>query len=363
MRHFIKITLILLIIVFLSAVLIYVIDTITGTNTVDQIKVSIDNILNPKEEVVEELDTTPLKVEYFTTEVTIYQGSTSVTLISNKEISIDGESKHSLVLAQLDEGNSPKKYYYALEINNIGIGDANVSLNVVDKAGNSSNIKVKVTREGFSLPFGMNEIEDWENSSYTSIGDDLLALVNKEYKLIDDYAPSDLLNLNQDYLLYTNKGDILLRKEAADYLSLMLGDLYDVTGRNVVIASGYRSYIEQYSLYASWVRQLGQSEADKISARPGFSEHQLGTVVDFIEAETGLELTNDFDDSTVGKWLLQNAYKYGYVLPYPEGKENITGYLHEAWHWRYIGVDNANLYKESGLTLKEWLEQSNNRIP
>lgn len=351
MKHFIKLTLILLVIVFISAITVYVIDSITGVSTVDQVRTSIDNFLNPKVEEVEEVDDRALELNYFSTEIVIYQNSGSITLISNKEISLEDESRHKLVLAE----SINDTYYYALELNNIGLGTADLTIKVLDKVGNSEDVKIKVTRQGFNLPYGMSEIEDWENSKYTANGDNLKARVNKEYKLIDDYVPSDLKNLSTDYLLYTNTASILLREEAADYLDLMLNDLTRDTGRTLVIASGFRSYLEQYALYSSWVSQLGEVEADKVSARPGFSEHQLGTVVDFIESETGLELTNEFGRSQVGKWLLENAYKYGYVLPYPEGKEGVTGYLHESWHWRYIGVENAKELKESGLTLKEWL--------
>jgi D-alanyl-D-alanine carboxypeptidase len=156
--------------------------------------------------------------------------------------------------------------------------------------------------------------------------------------------------------LYTNSQGIRLRSEAADNLALMLKDLQKTTGKIAVIASGYRSINDQFKQYVSWVTELGQEEADKVSARPGYSEHSLGTVVDFMSQDSGFTFTNEFDNTIAGKWLLENSYKYGFVQSYPKGKEAITGYNYEAWHYRYIGVENALDLKESNLTLKEWIE-------
>lgn len=356
-KKIITIISILLVIIILSAGILIALDKITGSNTIDTIKNFIAQS-SVTQETTQEIDTTPLEINYETTEAIIYEQSTAITVKSNKEIIPEDENKYHLILTKVGEDQGKKYYLYALEIKNIGVGEANLKPKLKDAAGNVSELNLKITRQDYVLPFGLKEISKWENSSYTADGDSLTAKVNKEYKLIDDYAPTDLKNLNQDYLLYTNTGSIMLRKEAADYLKVMLTDLQKETGKNVVIASGYRSYSEQFKLYVNWVRQLGQEEADKVSARPGFSEHQLGTVIDFIDQETGLVLTNDFETSVAGAWIKANGYKYGYVQSYPESKENLTGYSHEAWHYRYIGIDNAKKVQESGLTLKEWLDQN-----
>ncbi len=357
-KKVINILIVVVLIIIVSVGILFALDKVTGSNTFESIQKAIDNLQPKPQEPEEVVDTTPLEISFETKEAIIYEPTTAITLSANKEIEVEDTNKYNLVLTQLGQTDEGKKYYlYALEIKNIGIGEANLAIKIQDKAGNKSVVGVLITREDFTMPFGLKNISKWENSSYTADGDSLNAKVNKEYKLIDDYAPADLKNLNQDYLLYTNTGSIMLRQEAADYLKAMLEAVKKETGKNIVIASGYRSYSEQFSLYVNWVRQLGQDEADKVSARPGFSEHQLGTVVDFIEQESGLSLTNAFDQSTAGRWLLENAYKYGYVQSYPEGKEGTTGYSHEAWHWRYIGIDNAKSLKESGLTLKEWLDK------
>jgi len=346
----------LIVIIILSVGILFALDKITGSNTLDAITNFISKQSKDDVVVEEKVDTTPIEISFATTDAIIYEQSTSITLKSNKEIEPEDASKYKLILAEVGEIGGKKYYLYALEIKNIGIGEANLKVKLKDKASNLQEVAVKIVRQDFSLPFGLREIVDWENSAYTADGNSFIAKVNKEYKLIDDYAPTDLKNLNQDYLLYTNTGSIFLRQEAADYLKAMLQTMQKDVNKNVVIASGYRSYSEQFKLYANWVRQLGQDEADKVSARPGFSEHQLGTVVDFIDQETGLVLTNDFDNSVAGLWLKNNAQNYGYVQSYPAGKQNATGYSHEAWHYRYVGIDNAKKVIESGLSLKEWLD-------
>lgn len=135
-------------------------------------------------------------------------------------------------------------------------------------------------------------------------------------------------------------------------------DLYSsavLAGHKMRITSGYRSYQEQQSVFESWVlyemsfgksRAQAESDANSYSALPGFSEHQLGTTVDIssldcIGIETRCAANGPFWD-----WLDQNAYKYGFVMSYPLGKENLTGYIHEPWHYRFIGVDLAKEFTE-----------------
>lgn len=348
-----KLIIFLVFVVIVGVPIILISDKALGGNTFERAFTRIQEILTPDEEDEEiPIDTTPLEVSSITSVATILEPMTAITVHSNKEIFVDDTEKYSLFKV----GTFENQLWYALEIKNLGVGSAVRKIPLHDQAGMTQELEVAITRLDFTLPFGLTELEDWEGAVYTARGDELLAQVNKEHKLIDDYVPIDLKNLNADYLLYTNTGSILLRQEAADYLKLMLEALKKDTGKNVVIASGYRSYDEQYKLYTNWVRQLGQEEADKVSARPGFSEHQLGTVVDFIDEETGLILTNNFGGGTAGKWLSANAANYGYVQSYPAGKESVTGYLQEDWHYRYVGIDNAKAVKESGLTLKEWIE-------
>ncbi len=181
-------------------------------------------------------------------------------------------------------------------------------------------------------------------------GDSLLALVTKETKLKSDYVPSNLVpipsHMNPSY-------DMYLRSEALDYL----GKLYEAAeedGITLSIRSAYRSYSTQKWLFNDYANRYGEEEANRFSARPGQSEHQLGTTVDF--GGTSVDFTAAFGETERGKWLAENAYKYGFALSYPQNKEHITGYIYEPWHFRYIGIAAAREWKESGLTLREYLE-------
>lgn len=114
------------------------------------------------------------------------------------------------------------------------------------------------------------------------------------------------------------------------------------------VASGFRSYSTQQKLYNNYVKRDGVAAADRYSARPGYSEHQTGFAFDINKA------SGSFTGTPECNWLAANAYKFGFILRYPEGKENITGYMYESWHYRYIGVEKAEKIYNSGLTLEEY---------
>lgn len=347
---------ILIIALFIAIVSLLVSTQITGTNQFEVIRTAVEHAINPKtEETAKEVK--PIEVEYTDNSLLTLQNSATFTLKTKTELKPSENTKYEFFLSQKPNQDNPF-YWYVVKVNNIGVGDFNQKIRLEDVNTAAGNINISGSRQAFNLPFGLSEIGDWENFSYTADGDSLLALVDKQNKLPLDYAPKNLVDVNKDLLLYTNSSEpILITTEAGDALRLMAKDAQTQLSKNLVIASGYRSYNDQYKTYASWVRQLGQEEADKVSARPGFSEHQLGTVVDFVDEETGFDLTNDFENGALGRWLIDNAYKYGYVQSYPTNKETETGYLHEAWHWRYVGIENAKQHKESGLTLNQWLNQ------
>ena len=120
-------------------------------------------------------------------------------------------------------------------------------------------------------------------------------------------------------------------------------------GLNLSLISGFRSYELQNSVYNNYVSWYGQASADTFSARPGHSEHQTGLAFDIGKLE------NSFGETASGKWLAENCHLYGFIIRYPKGKQNITGYKYEPWHVRYLGVDIATKVKNSGLTLEEYL--------
>lgn len=137
-----------------------------------------------------------------------------------------------------------------------------------------------------------------------------------------------------------------------DEIEQLFSDAKD-QGLDLMIGSGFRSYALQNTYYSNYVRLYSQQEADKFSAKPGQSEHQTGLVVDLAYANMDCYLARCFADTPAGIWLAQNAHEYGFVLRYPEGKESVTGFQFEPWHFRYVGKDLALAIKESGLTLDE----------
>lgn len=127
-------------------------------------------------------------------------------------------------------------------------------------------------------------------------------------------------------------------------------------GIELVAFSGFRSYEYQQTLYDRYVKRDGKEAADRYSARPGYSEHQTGLAFDIGEkGRENLWLTNEFGDTEAGQWLAQNAHKYGFILRYPKGKEEITGFMHESWHFRYLEGELATRVFEAGVTLEEYL--------
>lgn len=127
-------------------------------------------------------------------------------------------------------------------------------------------------------------------------------------------------------------------------------------GFELVAFSGFRSYEYQQTLYNRYVNRDGKDAADRYSARPGYSEHQSGLAFDIGEkGKEDLWLTSAFGESEAGKWLVNNAHKYGFILRYPKGKEDITGYMYESWHFRYLEGDTAIKVYEAGVTLEEYL--------
>ena len=186
---------------------------------------------------------------------------------------------------------------------------------------------------------------------YTNVKDidnikDITVLVNKYNKLASDYVPEDLETITSKYNLgFNNK----MRHDARIHFEEMCeGALKD----NIKIYSGsaYRSYSYQQGLYNRYVNTNGFDSAETFSARAGYSEHQTGLATDIMNARDYIS-KNDKEY----EWLVNNSYKYGFILRYPEGKESITGYMYEEWHYRYLGVDLATEIYKSGLTYEEYI--------
>lgn len=171
---------------------------------------------------------------------------------------------------------------------------------------------------------------------------ELLQKYSKVYFLNENYVPSDLINIPPDYL-YEKDRTIQMHAKAFPYLQAMIVAA-KADGVNLLVVSGYRSFGEQASLKNGYLVTYG-SGANKFSADQGYSEHQLGTALDFTTKELGANFTN-FAKSDAYTWLLNNAYKYGFILSYPEGNDY---YQFEPWHWRFVGKSLANMLHEEKL--------------
>jgi len=166
---------------------------------------------------------------------------------------------------------------------------------------------------------------------------DYAVLVDKKHALSSSYIPPDLVNI-REYGLRTTKKYLRIRRIVIPDLTAM-AEAARLQGVELVIGSSYRSYAYQKQLYSYYVRTEGKEKADKESARPGHSQHQLGTTMDFSPID------NKFIETKGGKWLDKYAWKYGFSLSYPPDSESITGYKYEPWHYRYVGRDVSFIIK------------------
>lgn len=190
--------------------------------------------------------------------------------------------------------------------------------------------------------------------------DDLFTIVTQVYGLSRDYAPKDLVLLT-DYLPVdiTLGYPTELRQIALEPLIQMVTDM-QTAGLQPQILSGYRSYAAQAISWEKWNREEPERAAI-LSARPGHSEHQLGTTIDFGSSElpeiTGIEdiqFHTYFYMTSEGIWLAENAHRYGFTLSYPRGAQEITGFYYEPWHFRYVGIEMATFLYESEQYLTEY---------
>lgn len=175
-------------------------------------------------------------------------------------------------------------------------------------------------------------------------------LLNKYYKAPSTYAGDHLIDVNKEYNLYDK--EFQLSSECYQAFLNMYNDAKN-EGYAFKINSPYRSYESQEIIYNRYVASDGQDLADTYSARPGHSEHQTGYAFDVRD----YPLTNeDYSKTKSFKWVSENSYKYGFILRFPKGKEDITGYQYESWHYRYCGIECATYIHKTGITFEEYYE-------
>ncbi len=185
---------------------------------------------------------------------------------------------------------------------------------------------------------------------YFLINDFNRVVVNKSYVLTSDYKPKDLVLVNIDFLPEATEEERYMTKESAEAVKKMA---HAAAEDKVYLygLSGYRSYGTQKSLYEYNVETQGKSYADKYVAKPGASEHQLGEAMDLATSSGWI-----YEGCPEANWLANNAYKYGFIVRYERGKEEITGYNYDPWHVRYVGDEMAEKIYSDGTTLEEFAD-------
>lgn len=192
------------------------------------------------------------------------------------------------------------------------------------------------------------QVEPKEEIKTTTSTDSITTLVNKNHSISASYVPTDLVTVNLPSTRETQ-----LRSSAAEALTKLF-NAASSAGYDLSCCSGYRSYETQSELYAWNVDTYGVDGAELVSARPGMSEHQLGLAMDVTSAAVGYDLLESFGSTPEGQFIKENAHKYGFIIRYPQGKTDITGYAYEPWHLRYLGVDVATEIYNSGKTMEEY---------
>jgi zinc D-Ala-D-Ala carboxypeptidase len=182
-----------------------------------------------------------------------------------------------------------------------------------------------------------------------------LTVLDRTYALPASYAPTDLVPAANAGLTGT-AGTKLVRAGLLDDLAAMRAG-WEAAGLTVIVESAYRSYANQAATFDTWAARLGTAEALVRSARPGHSEHQLGTAIDVTSAGWAGRFGDWAIQTPEGAWMATNAWRYGFVMSYPAGRQDETCFSYEPWHYRWIGREAAAAHRESGLALRTFLER------
>lgn len=209
------------------------------------------------------------------------------------------------------------------------------------KKNQNLNIKDIITRVNIGL-----DKKPYTNTKESPYKNKIYILTNKYTYLNKKYIPENLEYLDTSY----SRTGMMLVKKAKDKLELMINDAKK-QGITIRVISSYRSYSYQENLYNTYVEKDGKKLADTYSARPGFSEHQTGLCIDVDDNKLDY---NNFHNSKSYEWMQNNAHLYGFIERYPKGKEHITLYTYESWHYRYVGKKIAKYIKKHNITFDEY---------
>ena len=197
--------------------------------------------------------------------------------------------------------------------------------------------------------------EDRDQSLKEAHEKGLLLLVNKENSIDKDYKPDDLKKIKY-FMPDRDPSTRYMRAESADAFHQLV-DKAAEDGIELKMTTAYRSYDFQKLLFDSYVEKEGEAAANKYSAKPGQSEHQTGLAVDVSSPSVDYQLSNEYGETKEGKWIARHAHEFGFILRFPKGKEDITGYQYEPWHIRYVGLTAAKEIYNQKTTLEEYLQE------
>ena len=194
-------------------------------------------------------------------------------------------------------------------------------------------VNMDFDKEDYVDPLVIDEFDDY-------------VLVNKHRQLSSEYVPDDLVTINEEYVKADEEIEIERNVAKAFY---DMAEAASKEGLELMVSSGYRSYKDQEEITNTYLELYGQNYVDNYVAKPGFSEHQTAMSLDIASKSV-----NTFVNSDEYTWMMDNAYKYGFILRYSKSKEDITGYKCEAWHYRYVGKKIAKYIKENNITYDEY---------
>lgn len=198
--------------------------------------------------------------------------------------------------------------------------------------------------------------EPLETEGQANLALGTLILVNKQIALPSNYKPQDLVTPNIAFVDSATGDRRMLRQEAATGIEGLMAAAKSA-GIDLKGTSAFRSYDYQVQLFNAYVARDGKEQAMKYSAPPGHSEHQTGLAIDVSSASVGYQLTQGLEQTKEGKWLADNAHKYGFIVRYQRAFEDETGYMYEPWHLRYIGVEHATNVKQMNVPFEQYLKQ------
>lgn len=257
------------------------------------------------------------------------------------------KNKNEVIDKKTNKKENTEKEKKLKELNNINKKIKYFKMDNLDRYINykskNPNKEIKQIIKDVNMDLDKEPYEDMKKATNLNT---INILVNKHNYLTEDYVPENLENINSSYAL-SNMKMVSEAKNAFENLSK------DAAKQNlkVIAMSTYRSYEYQVDLYNRYVKTDGKEAADTYSGRPGNSEHQTGLAVDVYNVK---ETYTNFEKTKEYTWMQDNAYKYGFILRFPNDKENETGYEFESWHYRYVGLEAAKYIKEHNISFEEY---------